>query len=147
MERKLAAILAADIVGYSRLMGEDETGTLERLKSLRKELVQPRIAERTLAGWHSITTSTKVDSSLSIERWGMNKIMTIDPQIRTASPQATCPWCDIRFSTRQNGGKPQRFCCPACRRNFHDSLRRWAFEQWEMRQVTTETLHRLKRAL
>ncbi len=46
MERRLAAILAADVVGYSRLMGEDETGTLERLKSLRKELVQPRITER-----------------------------------------------------------------------------------------------------
>jgi len=46
VERRLAAILAADVVGYSRLMGADETGTLERLKSLRKELVQPRIAER-----------------------------------------------------------------------------------------------------
>ena len=45
MERRLAAILAADVVGYSRLMGEDETGTLTRLKSLRKELVQPKIAE------------------------------------------------------------------------------------------------------
>ncbi len=46
MERRLAAILVADVVGYSRLMGEDEVGTLERLKSLRKELVQPKIAER-----------------------------------------------------------------------------------------------------
>jgi class 3 adenylate cyclase len=46
LERRLAAILAADVVGYTRLMGADETGTLERLKSLRKELVQPRIAER-----------------------------------------------------------------------------------------------------
>ncbi len=46
MERRLAAILAADVVGYSRLMGEDEVGTLERLKSLRKELVQPGIAQR-----------------------------------------------------------------------------------------------------
>jgi adenylate cyclase len=45
MRRRLAAILAADVVGYSRLMGEDETGTLERLKSLRKELVQPKITE------------------------------------------------------------------------------------------------------
>ncbi len=45
MERRLAAILAADVVGYSRLMGEDEAGTLARLKSLRKELVQPKIAE------------------------------------------------------------------------------------------------------
>jgi len=46
LERKLTAILAADVVGYSRLMGVDEAGTLERLKSLRKELVQPKIAER-----------------------------------------------------------------------------------------------------
>jgi adenylate cyclase len=38
-QRKLAAILAADVVGYSRLMGEDEAGTLERLKVLRKELL------------------------------------------------------------------------------------------------------------
>lgn len=46
MPRRLAAILAADVVGYSRLMGADEAGTLERLKSLRKELVQPRIIAR-----------------------------------------------------------------------------------------------------
>jgi adenylate cyclase len=46
MERRLVAILAADVVGYSRLMGKDETGTLKRLKSLRKELVQPNITER-----------------------------------------------------------------------------------------------------
>jgi adenylate cyclase len=46
LERRLTAILAADVVGYSRLMGEDETGTLERLKCLRKELVQPKITER-----------------------------------------------------------------------------------------------------
>ena len=43
MERRLAAILAADVVGYSRLMGEDETGTLVRLKALRRQLVQPII--------------------------------------------------------------------------------------------------------
>jgi TolB-like protein len=46
VERRLAAIIAADVVGYSRLMGKDETGTLERLKSLRRELVQPKITER-----------------------------------------------------------------------------------------------------
>jgi TolB-like protein/Tfp pilus assembly protein PilF len=46
LERKLAAILAADVVGYSRLMGKDEAGTLERLNSLLKELVQPKITER-----------------------------------------------------------------------------------------------------
>ena len=46
MERRLAAIFAADLVGYSRLMGEDEAGTLKRLKSLHDELVQPKIEER-----------------------------------------------------------------------------------------------------
>src|SRR5689334_6898845 len=43
--RRLAAILAADVAGYSRLMGADEEGTLERLKALRRELVEPKIAE------------------------------------------------------------------------------------------------------
>jgi TolB-like protein/class 3 adenylate cyclase/cytochrome c-type biogenesis protein CcmH/NrfG len=45
VERRLAAILAADVVGYSRLMGEDEAGTLARLKAHRKELVEPLLAE------------------------------------------------------------------------------------------------------
>jgi class 3 adenylate cyclase len=43
--RRLAAILAADVAGYSRLMGADEEGTLERLKALCRELVDPKIAE------------------------------------------------------------------------------------------------------
>src|SRR5580692_5509733 len=43
--RRLAAILAADVVGYSRLMGADEEGTLERLKAIRRELVDPRMVE------------------------------------------------------------------------------------------------------
>src|SRR6516165_11150627 len=42
--RRLAAILAADVAGYSRLMGADEEGTLERLKALRHELLDPKIA-------------------------------------------------------------------------------------------------------
>jgi adenylate cyclase len=44
VQRKLAAILAADIAGYSRLMGADEEGTLRRLKTLRAELIDPAIA-------------------------------------------------------------------------------------------------------
>ena len=43
--RRLAAILAADVVGYSRLMGADEEGTLAALKELRRELADPRIDE------------------------------------------------------------------------------------------------------
>jgi len=45
MERRLSGILAADVVGYSRLMGEDEVGTLSRLQSCRSELVDPAIEE------------------------------------------------------------------------------------------------------
>src|SRR5499427_8791789 len=45
VERRLAAIIAADVVGYSRLMGEDEEGTLAALKAIRRELIEPKIAE------------------------------------------------------------------------------------------------------
>ena len=45
VERRLAAIMAADVVGYSRLMGEDEEGTLAALKAIRRELIEPKIAE------------------------------------------------------------------------------------------------------
>ena len=45
VERRLAAILAADAVGYSRLMGGDERGTLERLMRHRRELIEPKLAE------------------------------------------------------------------------------------------------------
>ena len=43
--RRLAAILAADVAGYSRLMRADEEGTLERLKALRRQLIDPKIGE------------------------------------------------------------------------------------------------------
>jgi TolB-like protein/class 3 adenylate cyclase len=45
VERRLAAILAADVAGYSRLIGADEGGTLQALKAIRAELIDPKIAE------------------------------------------------------------------------------------------------------
>jgi len=45
MERRLAAILAADVVGYSRLMERDEAATLARLKSRRTEILQPMVSK------------------------------------------------------------------------------------------------------
>ena len=45
-ERRLAAILSADVVGYSRLMGEDEAGTLDRLKAHRAEFIDPELTKR-----------------------------------------------------------------------------------------------------
>ena len=44
VQRKLAAILAADVVGFSRMMGEDEAGTLAQLKTLRREIFEPKTA-------------------------------------------------------------------------------------------------------
>jgi adenylate cyclase len=43
--RRLAAILAADVAGYSRLIGADEEGTLNRLRSIRTEIIDPKITE------------------------------------------------------------------------------------------------------
>ena len=45
MERRLSAILAADVVGYSRLMGLDETSTLASLKAHQQAVIDPKIAE------------------------------------------------------------------------------------------------------
>src|SRR5205085_2108110 len=45
MERRLTAILAADVVGYSRLMGSDEAGTLTQLKQLRADIIERKVAE------------------------------------------------------------------------------------------------------
>jgi class 3 adenylate cyclase len=59
MQRRLAAILAADVVGYSRLMGADEMGTITALKSHRRELVDSAIA-----GHHGRIVKTTGDGML-----------------------------------------------------------------------------------
>ena len=48
VERRLAAILAADVVGYSRLVEQDEAGTLAALRTLRREVVDPLLSR---ASW------------------------------------------------------------------------------------------------
>jgi class 3 adenylate cyclase len=48
-ERRLAATVAADMVGYSRLIGTDEEGTLEALRSIRVEAIDPKIVQAALA--------------------------------------------------------------------------------------------------
>jgi class 3 adenylate cyclase len=59
VQRRLAAILAADVVGYSRLMSADEVGTLEALKAHRRALVDP-----TIAGHHGRIVKTTGDGAL-----------------------------------------------------------------------------------
>ena len=64
MKRQLAAIVAADMAGYSRLMERDEEGVLERQKRHRQELIDPEIAER--AGRIVKTTGDRVLMSCSL---------------------------------------------------------------------------------
>src|SRR5262245_37204869 len=54
VQRRLAAILAADVVGYSRLMEADEAGTLAALKARRKEVLEPLVAKH-LGGIFKVT--------------------------------------------------------------------------------------------
>jgi adenylate cyclase len=66
--RKIAAILVADVVGYSRLAGVDKEGTLARLRALRSDLVDPAIAAhhgRTVkrTGWIAKTSNRYCHSS------------------------------------------------------------------------------------
>ena len=63
VERRLAAILAADVAGYSRLMGQDEAGTLARLKALRRELIDPAVAE------HKGRNVTRTRPAVSLVFW------------------------------------------------------------------------------
>jgi adenylate cyclase len=73
--RRLAAILAADVAWYSRLMGADEEGTLERLKALSRELVDPKIAEhkgrivKTTGDGMLIEFASVVESDLYLIVW------------------------------------------------------------------------------
>jgi class 3 adenylate cyclase len=59
VERRLTTILAADVVGYSRLMGEDEAATVAALKALRKELIEPKEAQ-----YHGRTVKLMGDGTL-----------------------------------------------------------------------------------
>lgn len=58
-ERKLVAVLAADVAGYSRLMRADEAGTLFHLKALRAEVIDPKIAHADLHCHGSTRTSCR----------------------------------------------------------------------------------------
>ena len=67
VERRLVAILAADVAGYSRLMGADEEGTLSHLKALRRTLVDPAIAAHRV---HTLPASpTFLNLLLVSEAW------------------------------------------------------------------------------
>ena len=64
IQRRLAAILATDVVGYSRLMAADEAGTLAELGAIRRELIDPKIAEH-----GGRTVKLMGDGALSSPAW------------------------------------------------------------------------------
>ena len=90
MERRLAAILAADVVGYSRLIGADEAGTLTMLRSLRKDLVEP-----TLKRHHGRVVKLMGDGLLA-EFASVVDAVTAAVEIQEAMPERSAHLADDR---------------------------------------------------
>src|SRR6266446_606692 len=100
VERRLAAILAADVAGYSRLIEANEEGTLRRLKALRAELTDPKISEH-----RGRIVKTTGDGDLAFEDIGKQALKNIlRPvrvyRVRPESPHPSPPppagrraWC------------------------------------------------------
>jgi class 3 adenylate cyclase len=84
--RQLAAILAADIVGFSRLVGRDETGTLAALRQLRREIVDPLVAK--FGGCIFKTTGDGVLSEFPSAVMALEAAIGIQEQMRAQNPQA-----------------------------------------------------------
>src|SRR6202045_2404190 len=71
VQRRLAAILAADVAGYSRLMGADEEGTLAALKKLRRELADPKIKEHRASVVDAVRCAVDVQREMSERNTGV----------------------------------------------------------------------------
>jgi adenylate cyclase len=98
VERRLAAILAGDVVGYSRLMGADEVGTLRALKAIRRELTDPTVARhhgrvvKTTGDGILIEFPSVVDATtcaISIQRAMANRNANVPEDKRIASVSAS----------------------------------------------------------
>ena len=85
VERRLAAILAADVAGYSRLIGADEEGTLSRLKGLRAEVIDPKIA-----GHHGRIVKTTGDGLL-VEFASVVDALRCAAEIQAAMVESNAP--------------------------------------------------------
>src|SRR5499425_1437066 len=88
VERRLTAILAADVAGYSRLMGADEEGTLAALKTLRREVADPKIKEHR----GRIVNTTAMVCSASLRAWSTRFVVRSRCSARW--PRAT-PVCNL----------------------------------------------------
>jgi len=103
VERRLAAILAADVVGYSRLIEADEEGTLGRLRSLRAALTDPKIAEH--RGRIVKTTGDGLLVELRPAMASTSPPVTTTPDIgEDRSPSRECNCGVASICSRRSGG-------------------------------------------
>jgi adenylate cyclase len=107
VERRLAAILAVDVAGYSRLMGEDEEGTLAALRAVRREPADPKIAEHRgrivkttgdglLVEFASIVDAVRCAVELQREMIARNAAARTERRV----PCCSCPICIRAFFRR-----------------------------------------------
>ena len=118
VDRRLAAILAADIAGYSRLMGADEEGTLRQLKAHRKALVDPKITEhrgrvvKTTGDGMLMEFVSVVDAvrcAVDIQRGMGERNAGVQPDKRIEV--TSCPWCETPVEDHFG-------FCPRCGRSL-----------------------------
>ena len=140
--RRLTAILAADVAGYSRLMGADEQGTLAALRAIRRELLDPTIAAHNgrlfkttgdglLIEFSSVVDALRCASEIQREMGQRNASVPLDSRIEfrigihqgdvvvedTTSTFAPFYAC-AREETRESRGMPDRFLNTGCQPTF-----------------------------
>jgi class 3 adenylate cyclase len=97
LQRRLAAILSADVVGYSRRMGIDEAGTLSRLNALRRDVIDPKIAAHSgrivklMGDGALVEFASAVDGSLVLStfRGGLRSTPTMTPTLFNSASGST----------------------------------------------------------
>jgi adenylate cyclase len=95
VERRLAAILAADVAGYSRLMGADEVGTLEALKTIRREIIDPAIADHNGRLVKTTGDGLLVEFASAVD--AVNCAMSVQQQMTDRSATASGPGIVFRI--------------------------------------------------
>jgi len=68
-QRRLAAILIADVVGYAKLVGSDEAGTLAKLQALRAKVIEPAVAKHVGSLFKAVGDGFLVEFALPCRRW------------------------------------------------------------------------------
>ena len=103
MERRLAAILATDVVGYSRLIRADEEGTIAALKALRADLIDPRLSQHNgrivklmgdgmLAEFQSVVDAVRAAVETQVAVAKHNSGLTKDKGSSSASASTWATW-------------------------------------------------------